>query len=500
MSHKNKKFELLNSIIMKKLSIITLLIMLFVGCGEDQLNLSPLTNLSECTFYNSESEMQQAVDDVYRQLGRLYNGGSIADLYGELYSDNTDIVHQTSGGVGAFGSEDINNYSIRSANAQIENAWNNTYNSIFICNNVIVRVENTELDIDTSLTNRWLSEAKMVRALAYFNLVRAFGEVPFVLTPVTSNEAYNFLRDSTDTIYGKIIEDLNFAKTHLPESYSGSDVGRITRYAASAVLAKIYLTRGNDTAAQAELEFIINSGQYTLDANGDGIINAEDFNYVFDPDTKNSAESILEAQYRAGTNAFNSNHQNRYMPFSHSFNLPGVEGTFRGEGLNMPSYELGDEFEEGDPRIGVSIVPGYTDLGSGEFVEHPITFKFLDPNWSNPGNNFSIIRYADILLMYSEITGDPEYLNQVRERAGVPLFGSDEYPTELYPTLQLAIEHERRVELTHEMHRMFDLVRTDRAVEVLQGKGFNFSENKILFPIPQNAIDVNPQLTQNPGY
>src|SRR5690625_5686892 len=140
----------------------------------------------------------------------------------------------------------------------------------------------------------------------------------------------------------------------------------------------------------------------------------------------------------------------------------------------MPSYELGDEFEEGDPSIGVSIVPGYTDLGSGEFVEHPITFKFLDPNWSNPGNNFSIIRYADILLMYSEITGDPEYLNQVRERAGVPLFGSDEYPTELYPTLQLAIEHERRVELTHEMHRMFDLVRTDRAVEVLQGKGFNF--------------------------
>src|SRR5690625_7720511 len=115
-----------------------------------------------------------------------------------------------------------------------------------------------------------------------------------------------------------------------------------------------------------------------LEANGDRIINSEEFTYVFDPDTKNSAESILEAQYRAGTNAFNSNHQNRYMPFSHSFNLPGVEGTFRGEGLNMPSYELGDEFEEGDPRIGVSIVPGYTDFGFGEFFEHIITFKYLD--------------------------------------------------------------------------------------------------------------------------
>src|SRR5690625_7153207 len=123
----------------------------------------------------------------------------------------------------------------------------------------------------------------------------------------------------------------------------------------------------------------------------------------------------------------------------------------------MPSYELGDEFEEGDPSIGVSIVPGYTDLGSGEFVEHPITFKFLDSNWSNPGNNFSIIRYSDILLMYSVITSDPEYFNQVRERAGVPLFRSDEYTTELDATLQMAIEHKRIFELTNKINIMLYL-------------------------------------------
>lgn len=485
---------------MKKIITAIIILILFVGCGEEHLNLSPLTNLSEGTFYNSENEMQQAVDDVYRQLSRLYNGGGIADLYGELYSDNTEIVYQTTGAVSAFGSEDIDNYSIRSANAQIGTAWNNTYNSIFICNNVISRVEQTELNIDPSLINRWLSEAKVVRAIAYFNLVRAFGDVPFVLTPVTSEEAYSYLREDKNKIYEKLIEDLEFAIDNLPYQNSGNDIGRLTSYAASAVLSKIYMTIGNNAAAKEQLEFIIDSGLFTLDANNDGVMDIHDFRHIFDPNTKNSNESILEAQYRAGTNAFNSNHQMRYMPFSHSFNLPGVQGTFRGEGLNMPSYDLADEFEEGDERIEISVVPGYTDLGSGEFVEHPLTFKFFDPNWANPGSNFSIIRYADILLMYSEITQDSQYLNQVRARAGMPLFGSDEYPSDLYPTLQLAIEHERRVELTHEMHRMFDLVRTNRAVEVLQEKGFNFNENKILFPVPQNAIDVNPSLTQNPGY
>ncbi|CAN5839938.1 RagB/SusD family nutrient uptake outer membrane protein [soil metagenome] len=486
---------------LNKISSIAFLLLFMFACSEDHLNLSPLTNISEGNFYNTEAELQQAVDDVYRQLGLLYNGGGLVDLYGELYSDNTEIVFQTTGAVSAFGSEDIDSYTIRSANPQIENAWNNTYNSIFITNNVIYQVENTNLDIDINLTNRWLSEAKVVRALAYFNLIRAFGDVPFVLTPVSSAEAYTYLRESTDVIYQQIITDLEFGKTHLPDNYSGSNIGRITRYAAAAILAKIHLTQGNNSAAQNELELIINSGQYTLDANMDGVIDSEDFNYIFHPDTKNSSASILEAQYREGPNAFNSNHQSRYMPFSHAFNLPGVpESTFRGGGLNMPSYDLADEFENGDPRIDISIVPGYTAAGSDEFVEHPLTFKFFDPNWSNPGSNFTIIRYADILLMYSEVTGDSQYLNQVRERVGLPPFGSDEYPSNLYPTLELAIEHERRVELTHEMHRMFDLVRTNRAIEVLQSKGFNFSEENKLFPIPQNAIDVNPALTQNPGY
>lgn len=489
--------------IMKSLNYYLAIPFLFLmsGCDFDShLNLAPPTSITEANFYNSQAEFQQAVDAIYRELGgSLVAASSVADLYGELYSDNTTFVFQTAGDPV---DEAISGYIQRSENTRITSAWNDTYESIFIANNVINQLENTEVIIDESLENRWIGELLVVRSLAYFNLVRAFGAVPLLLDAVTPQEAYEYLRTNPEEVYQQLITDLTFAKNNLPASYSGDDVGRIHQYGAAALLAKVYLTMGDNPAAQSELEFIINSGEFSLDANDDGTVDADDYLYLFDPDTKNSRASLLEAQYMAGVNAFNANHQDTYMPFFFGFQFPGLEGgpTFRGAGINTPSADLEEEFEEGDPRLDASIQPGFIDGETGEWVDHRFTFKFFDPDFENPGQNFEIIRYADILLMYAEVTGDPVYLNMVRERAGMPPFGSGDYPSDLYPTLALAIEHERRVELSHEMHRMFDLVRTGRAVEVLQGKGFDFTDQKLLFPIPQEAIDVNPDLNQNPGY
>ena len=111
-----------------------------------------------------------------------------------------------------------------------------------------------------------------------------------------------------------------------------------------------------------------------------------------------------------------------------------------------------------------------------------------------------VLRYADLLLLLSEASGDPQYLNKVRARAGLPAFGTAGYPSAKYPTLDLAIEHERRMELALEFHRWFDLKRTKRAVTVLTAKGKPVNENKLLLPIPQNARDQNEKLTQNTGY
>jgi hypothetical protein len=101
--------------------------------------------------------------------------------------------------------------------------------------------------------------------------------------------------------------------------------------------------------------------------------------------------------------------------------------------------------------------------------------------------------------MYAEVTEDPAYLNMVRARVGLPLYGDPGYPAE-YNTLDKAVEHERRVELCFEFHRFFDLVHTGRAIDVMQPKGYAINQDKLHFPIPQRSIDVNPKLTQNPGF
>jgi hypothetical protein len=208
----------------------------------------------------------------------------------------------------------------------------------------------------------------------------------------------------------------------------------------------------------------------------------------------------VEVQYRAGTNSVNSNHQQFYTPFHWAFHLPGMTETFRGNGMNTPTPDVTNEFEPNDEvRKSTSVYPGYINLDTKQFVEYPFTMKFHDPNWRYPGQNFEIIRYADILLMLSEVTNDPVYLNMVRARVGLPGYGQPGYP-EKYNTLAKAIEHERRVELCFEFHRFFDLVRTGRAIEVMKAKGKNIDQDKLLFPIPLYTIDVNPKITQNPGY
>lgn len=469
---------------------------ILIGCSDD-LDLYPETQLTQGNFYNSEAEMIQASNDVYRQLNRMYNANNVPDLYGERFSDNVCTI--LTGGANSY-DEDINKHIIKSDNGRLLNAWRNAYNAIFITNDILTRLEGTKVEFSSpDFKDRLLAEALFVRSLIYFNLVQAWGDVPLVLKVVTVDESYASLREKKEVVYAQIIKDLLFCKGHLPESYSGKEIGRITSYAVSAVLAKVYLVTGEKGAAQKELKRIVESGRFSLDANGDGVINREDYDHLFQPEVKNCKESILEIQYLGGVDQVNSNHQQSYTPFLHSFHLPGISATNRGEGVNTPNPDILKEFEEGDPRKDVSIIPGFKDESTNTWVDYPYTNKFYDPNWQNPGQNVEIIRFADILLLYAEITGDPSFLNQVRSRVGLPVYGDPRYPAK-YPTLALAIEHERRVELAFEFHRFFDLMRTGRALEVLKSKGYKVTENNLLFPIPLAEIDINPGLTQNAGY
>ncbi len=482
---------------MKNYYIIIFILLLVAGCGEEELDLYPLTTITEGTFYQNDVQIQQAVDDIYRQLGRFYNAGGLPDIYGELASDNTYI--EFTGGSTTY-NEQITDFWIQTNNGEIQDVWENGYNSIFICNNILYQLENTDVEIESTKLNILKGQVILIRSLIYFNMVRAWGAIPYVDTKISPTEAYEYLRVNPNEIYQSLIDELNFCKQSLPGSYTGNDVGRVTKYGAAAILAKIYLTIGDLTKAKTELEFIINSNQFSLDANNDGTINTDDYLYLFAPETKNCKASVLEAQYMGGENAMNSNHQSLYTPYHWAFHLPGLTTTYRGGGMNTPTADLEAEFEVEDPRKETSIYPGYINLDTEVFVEYPFTMKFFDPNWEYAGQNFEIIRYADILLMYSEVTNDPQYLNQVRARVGMPAYGSVDYPSDKYTTLALAIEHERRIELCFEFHRFFDLVRTGRAMEIMQAKGYDIKETELLFPIPLRAIDVNPDLKQNPGY
>ena len=490
-----------------KIYIVIFILMIFNACDEDLLELYPITSKTEGNFYQNITEINQAVNDVYRLLGNHYNitgsGGwdypGLPDLYGELYSDNTCII-LTSGLAGEL--QDITDFRIRSSNNYISFAWDQCYNAIFILNNILYRLEQTTLVIDEPTLNAMKGQAILVRSLIYFNMVRAFGAIPYIDKKITTLESYDYLRVDPSIIYDNLITDLTYAKQVLPDSWTGNDIGRVTKYGSSAILAKVYLTLGDNNKAKSELEFIMNSNRFSLDANNDGTIDVNDYFHIFHWDTKNCKSSVLEVQYKSGDNAFNSRHANMYAPFNIAFQppLPWIGKMERGYGFNTPTDELAEEFEQNDPRQETSVYPGFYHSVTGEFIKYPFTMKFFDPNWSNKGHNICVIRYADILLMYAEVTNDPQYLNQVRSRADMPAYGTEGYPSDKYPTLALAIEHERRVELCFEFHRFFDLVRTGRALEVIQSKGYEINENKLLFPIPLEAIDVHKKLTQNPGY
>ncbi len=480
----------------KSFTPLVLVLFLF-ACNKEQLDLYPRTSLTESNSYKTETQLTQAVNDVYRQMRIMYNAQGIADLFGELRSDNTYIKIAAAGGTNSI---DVNRFTLRTDNPLIATAWANSYNGIFICNNAIDQLEKTTVVFQQpDVKERLKAEAIFMRSLIYFNMVRVWGAVPLVLKVITPEQSYEYLRESKDVIYKQIIADLNLSKNILPAKYTGANIGRITKYGATGVLAKIYLTVGDKPNAEKELREIVNSGSYSLDANGNGTVNTDDYLFNFQANTKNSKESILEVQYLAGVNASNSNHQDAYSPWHFAFHLPGSTENLLGLGFNTPTDDIINEFELTDPRKAASVNPGFINLSTNQFVDYPWTPKFNDPTWRNPGQNFEIIRYADVLLMLAEVTNDPAYLNMVRARVGLPGFGQSGYPGQ-FNTLAMAIEHERRVELAFEFHRFFDLVRTGRALEVMLSKGYKITQNNILFPIPLNAIDVNPKITQNPGY
>lgn len=477
---------------------IALLGFSFSSCS-DFLEQNPQTDLSENDFYKTADDILSAVNGAYSSLqeGDIYGNWYV---FGEIPSDNTR--NQLSGSVTT--QNEFDQFYIDTQNSMIANFWKAAYKVINRTNTILGRIDGIE--INTELANRYKLECKFIRALMYFNLVRVYGDVPLVLKEISISESYDILREPKENVYNQIIADLKEAQG-LPVSYSTAEDGRATQGAAKALLANVYMTLHKYAEAETILAEIINSGQYSLLENTPGSLNIDGYKNVFSPVNHNSKEGIFEIQFLKGGYGEGSNYANNFAPENSGTNVVAVGGT---GGNNIPEMDIYNAYEEGDLRRDFSMSLGYYDnRKNNEWVESRYVCKFMDVPYQNndASNNYPVIRYADVILMYAEALNQNgktaeacKYLNMTRRR-GFGYQTTETSPVDLQTTdkaqFALMVEQERRVELAFENHRWFDLIRTGRAVEVMRSKGFSLNETNLICPIPQKQIDVNPKLTQN---
>jgi len=491
---------------MKNITIILLLsiTILFTGC-KDFLDVKPQGLITQQAFPTTPEDALLATNGVYASLRSWhYHSGGYPIL--DIMSDDTRKGSNPNDQASNLNPYD--NFTFTTTQDGLDRWWATLYEGIKRANVVLEKVPS--IIMDEELKNRYLAEASFLRALYYFDLVRAWGGVPKVtsVTPPIKVE-----RSSATEIYSLIISDLEFAIAHLPNksAYSSNDLGRASLGAAS-LLAKVYLfTKDFEQAEIHALE----------------VINGTEF-YDLEPDFANAnskwGEHGIESVFEIGAMETEGNIGNQYA------NTQGVRGTpNRGWGFNRPTQNLRFSFEEGDPRLDATIIDlgeildGVEILGDGTTPDVTLdengnvievecyNQKVWIPGSSTNtqfGHNRRIIRFADVLLMAAEAlneNGKPGdaliHLNRVRQRAR---HGNNDILPDVTVTakddLRNLILRERRHELALEGHRFWDLVRTGKANEVLGPLGFISGQHELM-PIPQNEIDISQgSLTQNPNW
>lgn len=472
---------------MKKLQyiIICTIILGFVSCEKSLLEEEPESFISPGNFYKTEADAIAAINSVYDDLGNIY------DVTYQIITDNSTDDSKAGPGVNDAAILEIDNYTHSSVNNRLDMMWRFSYSGINRANTVLDRIP-LITNINEKTKNQVLGEAKFLRALLYFDLLRLFGDVPLILTSTEQNEGLMVTRTSKEEVYNQIITDLKDAEIALPGIYSGKDLGRATQDAAKGMLAKVYLTRQAWQQAYDKAKEVINSKNkfYGL---WDNYLDA------FKPENENGKESIFEVQYQSGIG------EGTLIMVT---TLPRNTGLFFGFDTWIPDPDILKSYENADVRKTSTYYSQYTKDGKTvKFPEH--IAKYFDPvvingNTRDAETNYPILRYADVLLMYAEAANELggkttevlEYLNKTRNRAKLlNLTITDKV------LLRDAILNERRFELAFEGHRWFDLVRMGRLISTLRAKGnTNIQDFHVLFPIPQRDIDINPNLIQNSGY
>jgi len=444
-----------------KYTVLALLLAGFASsCGKDDLELVPISSISEEQFFNNDSDILGAVIAIY-------DGLQIVPLreftLTEMRSDNA----KSNLGEGEF--KQLETFEVQPTNSVVNDYWSANYNVIYRSNVVL---KNIDVMADQAKKANYIGEAKFARALSHFNLVRAFGDVPVVDKVIGITDVSYFAKSPAAVAYELIESDLKEAVEYLPLK-SATTFGRATKQAAQGILAKVYMTQHRYSEALPLLASLVADSQYSLSANYRDVFYVEKNNEILFA-IPYTADSSTESQ-----------------DFSYNMTVAG--------GLNYVTTNFAT-FMNADPldtRKNTNINQT-TPVQNGKWVNTAAA-----PRLS--GNDWIVLRLADVYLMYTEAimgtatsTSDAQailYYDKVRNRA----FATPVTSTVITKSQLL---NQRRAELAYENQRLYDLIRFGEAETVLSAYSVTFQAPKdLLLPIPQTQINVSSGiLVQNPLY
>ena len=513
---------------MKKILIISgLLIMSAItSCDQEDLNKINPNGVTLETYFNNGAELTAGVTSIYA----LVQSNSLVSREWFFTHDLRSDEMASGGGQLETPRNQLLIGVHDPGNGLVNAIWTGWYRTIHRANVIVNRAPLVK-EIEESLRNRLLGEARFLRAWAYYEIGTFFGDAPIYTDFVQTVDGSN-ARSPQSAVYQVAIDDLIAAQGLLPDSYDANNRGRATKGAAQTLLARVYLQMGNYNAAKTELQKVVDSGLYSL---------VDDYLDLTNEEGEFNAESIFEVVYAPSGGAYNwggdSDGQaiqeetvrtqedsavgwRNVIPSNKLLN--SYERVSKGDAKDDPRYDFSfwlenELFNNGNSVMTPDRVQGNTSIVDGveqkvSWQKYSVLYK-LDEGFATSAINQRIMRYADVLLLLAECENELgnqpraiDLVNQVRARASVamPPIPTANIPAGNQNEVRKAVQHERMIELAGEQIRNFDIVRWRKHGKLDQEPISYFLPNRHeLLPIPQTELDNNPKLTegdQNPGY
>lgn len=500
-----------NKINLRNLAIAGFFACALASCSRDFLEVPKEGSITEESYYQDESQVFTGLVATYDALRK--NSGGFENMITMMNAGSDDQYAGGGGESDGAGIQSFSNFSINQFTIP-ESFWSDHYQGIFRANILLQKI--SKVQMDASKKARFIAEAKTLRALYYFNLVRMFKNIPLILEPVSPTNMYSITQAKPADIYAQMEKDLLAAINDLPATVTTDEYGRLTKGAAQALLGKVYLYDGKKAEAATQLAAVNGTPGGTSQYGYKLLTNFSD---LWVTNNKFNSESIIEVSHtnksQAGWGNWGSGTDEGNSvcvmvgPRGYVKNNASAPDLPAGWSFNVWTQNFYD-FMKTDPRFSETVfdlkalkaagaadyVPGYKD--TGYFMK-----KFLPTSADvsplggdsvlNYEKNSYIIRLADTYLLEAEALGGTgaraqALLDAVRFRAGLSSV----------PVSMQTIKDERRRELAGEGHRFFDLVRWGDAASVLASRGFKANKNEV-FPIPNNELN-GTKLVQNPGY